>query len=445
LKDEKMVMANKAANKAADKPTDKAADKSANNPTEKAANSPTEKAANKTADKSAVEKPPSSTNHAIVSDFHSSYAKKRICLIGGKLQGAEAAYLAKKADMRVVLIDKNPNALVKNICDDFHCFDITKDKDRFIALSKEADYLIPTNENAETIAFLESVQKEIGCTLLFDFDAYRVSCDKIISKNYFRKINIPTPDDHPSEPPYFVKPPSESGSIGARIIETDAELQTVASDYLIEEYLTGPVVSLEIAGNGREYAVIKETHIHIDDVYDCFKVTPLPYDESYRDIAYRLAKGLSLKGLMDVEAVASQKGWKVLEIDARFPSQTPTCVYFSCGVNLLLLLAESFSPAFEPAASLLKVTNSKYVDSYCVFEHFLLKDGRLISGGEHLISAGSRFYPIQTKHDGIEIFECTGGGNENYCAYTVISYAKTQQEAENKKKIAESIILNGKK
>jgi pyrrolysine biosynthesis protein PylC len=387
----------------------------------------------------------SSINHAIASDFlNSSYSKKRICLIGGKLQGAEAAYLAKKSGMYVVLVDKNFNALSKNICDDFHCFDVTKEKDRFIALSKDVDYMIPTNENAKTIAFLESVQKEIQCTLLFDFDAYRISCDKTISKKYFRKINIPTPDDHPSEPPYFVKPPSESGSVGARIVETDAELQTVPSDYLIEEYLTGPVISLEIVGNGREYTVIKETHIHIDDVYDCFKVTPLPYDESYQDIAYRLAKGLSLKGLMDVEAVASQKGWKVLEIDARFPSQTPTCVYFSCGINLLLLLIESFNSAFEPASSLLKVTNPKYIDSYCIFEHFLLKDDRLISGGEHLISAGSSFYPIQTKlESGIEIFECTG--DDNYRAYTVISYAKTQQEAENKKETAKSIILNYKK
>ena len=383
-------------------------------------------------------------NPAIVSDFPNDYAGKRICLIGGKLQGAEAAYLSKKAGLYVILIDKNSNALAKNICDDFQCFDVTKEKDRFTALSKKVDYMIPTNENEETIAFLESVQNEILCPLLFDFDAYRISCDKTKSKNFFRKTSIPTPDDRPNEPPYFIKPPSESGSIGAQIIETDAELKTVPSHYLIEEYLAGPVVSLEIAGNGREYAVAKETHIHIDDVYDCFKVTPLHYDESYRDIAYRLAKGLSLKGLMDVEAVASQKGWKVLEIDARFPSQTPTCVYFSCGVNLLLLLVESFDPTFEPKASLLKVTNPKYIDSYCIFEHFLFKDDRLISGGEHLISAGSNYYPIQTKlESGIEIFECTG--DDHYCAFTVISYAKTQQEAENKKKTAESIILNYKK
>ena len=36
---------------------------------------------------------------------------KTICLVGGKLQGFEAAYLSKKAGMKVVLVDKDPQAL----------------------------------------------------------------------------------------------------------------------------------------------------------------------------------------------------------------------------------------------------------------------------------------------------------------------------------------------
>ena len=36
---------------------------------------------------------------------------KTICLVGGKLQGFEAAYLSKKAGMKVIVVDKNPQAL----------------------------------------------------------------------------------------------------------------------------------------------------------------------------------------------------------------------------------------------------------------------------------------------------------------------------------------------
>lgn len=378
----------------------------------------------------------------ITSDFQESkYAGKRICLIGGKLQGVEAAYLAKKAGLSVILIDKNPSALAQSLCDEFHCFDITKDQSRFISISEGSDFMIPVNENEETVAFLESVSDEIKCPLLFDFGAYRISSDKSKSKEYFKKINIPTPADKPGEPPYFVKPPSESGSIGARIIHSDEELKSVPANYLIEEYLEGPVISLEVIGNGKDYTVVKETGIHIDDVWDCFMVTPLPYDEIYRKIAFDLAKGLTLKGIMDVEAISSQKGWKVLEIDARFPSQTPICVYFSSGVNLLLLLIEAFSNHDFKEKSLPDSTNSKYTDAYCIFEHFQKKDGKLISGGEHLISAGTDFHPFAANQtgSGIEIFECAD--DNGYRAYTVITYAKTEAETKEKRERAMSLIL----
>lgn len=387
---------------------------------------------------------PASVQHKspIASDFpESKYAGKRICLIGGKLQGVETAYLAKKAGLSVLLIDKNPSALAQSLCDEFHCFDITKDKSRFISISENVDFMIPVNENEETIAFLDAVSGEIKCPLLFDFGAYRISSDKSRSKDYFQKINIPTPADKPDKPPYFVKPPSESGSIGARIIHSDEELTSVPSNYLVEEYLEGPVISLEVIGNGEDYTVVKETYIHIDDVWDCFRVTPLPPDGIYRKIAFNLAKGLRLKGIMDVEAIAGQKGWKVLEIDARFPSQTPICVYFSSGVNLLLLLIEAFSNSEFKEKGLVNSTNSKYEDAYCIFEHFQKTGGQLISGGEHLISAGRDFHPFAAgpAEKGIEIFECTG--DSGYRAYTVVTYAETEAETKEKREKAMSLIL----
>lgn len=45
---------------------------------------------------------------------------------------------------------------------------------------------------------------------------------------------------------------------------------------------------------------------------------------------------------MDVEAILTRYGWRVLEIDARFPSQTPVTVYLSTGVNLAMALETCF-------------------------------------------------------------------------------------------------------
>ena len=44
------------------------------------------------------------------------------------------------------------------------------------------------------------------------------------------------------------------------------------------------------------------------------------------DAGVRIAEGLGLNGLMDVEVMVRDGQPKVLEIDARLPSQTPTAV-----------------------------------------------------------------------------------------------------------------------
>ena len=76
---------------------------------------------------------------------------KTICLIGGKLQGFEAAYLSKKAGMKVLVIDKNPQALIRNYADEFQCFNITEEPEKLVAISKNVDAILPVNENLECI------------------------------------------------------------------------------------------------------------------------------------------------------------------------------------------------------------------------------------------------------------------------------------------------------
>ena len=70
-----------------------------------------------------------------------------MCLVGGKLQGFEAAYLSKKAGMKVLVVDKNPQALIRNYADKFHCFDVTKEPEKLFEISKRVDALLPVNEN----------------------------------------------------------------------------------------------------------------------------------------------------------------------------------------------------------------------------------------------------------------------------------------------------------
>lgn len=354
---------------------------------------------------------------------------KTICLVGGKLQGFEAAYLAKKAGIKTVLIDKNPEALIRNYVDEFQCFDITKEPEKLLGISSRIDALLPVNENLECIEFLDTIKEKLSCPVLFDFEAYRISRDKKKSKEYFASIGIPTPDDRPSKPPYFVKPACESSSIGTRIIYNEDELKKLEPDMLIEEYVEGEVVSLEVVGNGKNFTVVKETQVHIDETYDCNMVTPLPVNLPFREISYSLAENLPLKGIMDVEAISGPDGLKVIEIDARFPSQTPTVVYHSSGINLIELLFSAFTEGITEIKSLPQ-------NKYCIYQHLMLEENdNLVPVGEQLVSMGNDYGEFY-KEPGIEIFLSKG---EEFI-FTLVFWGEDQHEVETKQKRGLSIL-----
>lgn len=367
--------------------------------------------------------------HRLISRNSWGSRMKTICLIGGKLQGFEAAYLSKKAGMKVVVIDKNPQALIRNYADKFHCFNVINEPEKLLEISKSVDAVLPVNENLECIEFLNSIKEKFSCPVLFDFEAYWISRDKKKSKEYFASIGVPTPQDKPSEPPYFVKPPCESSSVGARIIYDEEELGELEPGMLIEEYVEGEVVSLEVIGDGNHFAVVKETLIHIDETYDCHMVTPLPPDPSFREMSYSLAANLSLKGIMDVEAISGPRGLKVIEIDARFPSQTPTVVYYSSGINLIELLFRAFTEGVEEIKTLPE-------DRYCIYEHLMLaKNGDLVPVGEQVLSLGND-YGKYYEEPGIEIFLCKGEDP----VFTLVFWGRDKKEAETKKDKGLSIL-----
>ena len=100
------------------------------------------------------------------------------------------------------------------------------------------------------------------------------------------------------------------------------------------------------------------------------------------DAGVRIAEGLGLNGLMDVEVMVSGAQPKVLEIDARLPSQTPTAVYWSSGLNIVELLAETVRSEAPPVVD-------RTAGRACVYQHVRAARGMLEVLGEHVMgSAG---------------------------------------------------------
>ena len=75
------------------------------------------------------------------------------------------------------------------------------------------------------------------------------------------------------------------------------------------------------------------SRLHMDAYYDCKGVNaPASLSRelasTFKKISVDIARTLNLKGIIDVEAILNEGKLKVLEIDARLPSQTPTTVFF---------------------------------------------------------------------------------------------------------------------
>lgn len=322
----------------------------------------------------------------------------RVVVVGGKLQGVEAVYLAKKAGWEVVLVDKDTWVPAAELCDVFCSIDVTKVVE-WIPFLSDIDLIIPALENQIVLDSLVRSAKYANVPLMFDRDAYSISSSKIQSNELFAHLGIPAPITWPECGfPIIVKPSGASGSEGVVKLENAQEFHRLfgkgLKDWVIEEYLEGPSYSLEIIGFSGVYKVLQITELHMDQVYDCKRVMgsadlPDQLREEFEEIGLSLAKSLNLNGIMDVETILHQGHLKVLEIDARLPSQTPIAVYHATGINMLEILGQAFVQN-DPWQTF-KISERQGA----ILEHIRVVNDCLEVSGEHIMSEAGPLYLYQ--------------------------------------------------
>ena len=317
----------------------------------------------------------------------------RVAVIGGRLQGLEAAYLAGKAGWQVILIDRREDIPARNLCDRFFCLDASRSEELAAALAG-VNLIIPALENRAVLTNLAEASEKYSIPYACDLAAYDLAASKTRSDRLFSEIGIPAPRPWPHCGfPLIAKPDGSSGSEGVLLLQNEAELKSFlarprfdAGQWVIQEYLEGPSYSIEVIGCGGVYRPLQVTDLEMDAVYDCKRVLApsglaAEQQEELADIAVKIAAELKLEGIMDVEVILHDGCLKVLEIDARLPSQTPTAVYKSTGINMLELLAACFihgriAPDPQPE-----------VERAVIFEHIVVSPGRLEVTGEHAVAA----------------------------------------------------------
>ena len=364
----------------------------------------------------------------------------KIAVIGGKLQGTESVYLAKKAGFYSILIDKRERVAASGLCDEFICADITKPDSYLIKVLKNADLVLPAMENDLTLDAIHKLTEKYNLNTAFDFNAYRISSSKFSSDQLFHNNNIPVPAYFPDcKSPYIVKPSVSSGSEGVKRIQTKQEVEEFLKNvpagevWIAEEYLTGPSYSIEVIGKPGAYKTYQITEIHMDEVYDCNQVTcPCPntaeQKRGFAAIAVKLAELVSLNGIMDVEVIDDEGVFKVLEIDARIPSQTPTAVYHSTGVNFVSELARLFGGKWDYA----DIVNDKLTERYASYEHYYAENGRIKCLGEHIMSGAGPLGLYSNYLSSDEVITDYKEGDTLFRG-TFINSGKTLEELEQKR------------
>lgn len=311
----------------------------------------------------------------------------RLCIVGGALQGMEAAFLGHEAGFTTVVIDHKPDAPALSICDEPHVLDPLKDPEAAMAVFSGCDAVIPACEELDLLETLDRMLRDAGIQFLFDLKSYDVSCSKNRSNQVMESAGVPLPGHWPECGfPVIVKPSSQSGSIGVSVAFSQADIdkglefiRSIGDEPVIQEFVHGKSVSIEVIGDGTHARSFVTTEVVLDSHYDCKMVRCFPDilskedDELFGRIGRDVAEAISLSALMDVEAILTPKGLRVLEIDARIPSQTPAAIYIATGINLLEELVTTALGA--PAGR-------KSSRGSGIYWHLHFKDGVLRTTGE---------------------------------------------------------------
>lgn len=315
----------------------------------------------------------------------------------------EAAYLALQAKFKVALIDKDAAVPAASLVEEFYHLDLINGGQTAEALLKEFDLILPATENYRTLEWLNQAGRKHNVPIALDLSAYRISSSKLKSNEVFARCGIPGAKSWPDCGfPVIVKPSGLSGSTGVVKVYTQDRLTEVLDginyEVVIEKYLDGPSYSLEVIADKGNCVCLQVTELHFDAGFDCKRVVAGPVTGAgaiveFNGLGERISKAIDLSGIMDIEVIDTGEALKVLEVDARLPSQTPSAVYHSTGINMVEMLADYWINGRLPSVSKGQIQQGKAV----IYEHLRFRNGMLEVSGEHILVGAQQLKMYQDK------------------------------------------------
>jgi pyrrolysine biosynthesis protein PylC len=375
----------------------------------------------------------------------------RIGIVGGGLQGLEAAYLAGKAGWQVRLLDRRPEAPARGLAGSFAQGDAADPA----VLDRElrgVDLVLPALEDAPALEALALWAGQRALPLAFDLSAYSVTSSKRASNRLFHRLGLAQPRPWPEcGLPVLVKPDGSSGSRGVQVfreprawqgwLAAHPEAAREEGPWVLQEYLEGPSYSIEVLGSPGAYRSGQVTGLDMDAGYDCKRVRApaMVHAECMREMertAVDLAEALKLRGLMDLEAIQHGGRLKLLEIDARLPSQTPIAVFWSTGYNMVEALAGVF---LEPAGDAPPPLPPAAGWRATVLEHLRAAGGRLEVTGEHVLARRGGLRLERDFYGAEEAITDYAPGREEWVATLIVTGANAREAWSRRQAAVEAI------
>jgi len=256
----------------------------------------------------------------------------------------------------------------------------------------------------------------------------------VSSNRLFSRIGIPIPEPWPDCGfPVVAKPGNSSGSREVHVLQGEDDYVRIGAEvggfdgWILQEFVQGNLFSVEVIGSPGEHHAVQITDLFADELYDCKRVlAPTMMSPElgaeFERLSIEIAGALKLKGIMDVEAIVQDEAIKVLEVDARIPSQTPTAVYWSSGFNLVEELASiCLSPSEKSQFSLSSPRAA-------IYEHIRVSADMLEVAGEHIMSGVDPLHVVEEFFGANEAITNYRPGRDEWVA-TLIFSATDREEA----------------
>ncbi len=362
----------------------------------------------------------------------------KLGVVGGGLRGLEMVYLARKAGIRTIVIDKVDGTPACSLADEVHICDLDTEKEIVKELLFACDAVIPAIEDEDACAMLEAMMHGSGIPLIYDRRTAHIGRSKVLSFKLMRSLGIPIPTSYPEcDFPALVTPSKRGQDPGFTRVDDRKQLEKKIKNVhksdtgtIVQELLTGPSVTIDVIGNADDSRSLVYTHVIRDENYErkflfCSPDLNDTNESSMRDHAVRLANELHLHGIVSLDAIVDREVTKIIDMEPMFPLGTPLIDLHSKGLNDLEMLIQLYTTGDLD----LPILSSGRAVS---LEHIIVERGKLRSVPEKKMASSTDLRIAEGLFGSDEMITDFQEGKDRWAA-TVICCGDTFEEARSKR------------